>query len=511
MLLEMHSHTLEYSACSHVSAVELVRRVLEKGLQGIVLTDHHHLWSEVELESLRREAGVPDYFLLLSGQELTTRDLGDVLVYGASDTVAAGTPLAEVRRYYPDAALVWAHPYRKGRTPSTEALSSSLLDGVEIFNSNQTMRENSRGLRDWHRVRFTALAGTDTHGPRYAGLYPTLFDHPVKNIDDLAHEIRKGRCRPFFREISMFGSRNRVTEVTIGSGGVREIQERFIIKALDSPGEWHSAERAYRLLQALNRTGFPDNVFRIPQTVDEDPESMTIIEQSLEGEVLYDQLLKAAPSEGRACLQLAARWLARLHNLRVCLTPSGEFLEREPSRIANYLEAFTRARHPYASRMKDLAEAVREREEKLVRANPQILLQGHGDYHPKNILIGRDSFKNVDPLFIAAVDFESSFCLPPAFDVGYFLAQFRNMFFHHTEVLQRYSEDIFLSTYLEYSEVAGEGFTSQVELFRARANLSIGAYLVKLGLGKTENLWQVLMEAEHALLIGASGRKIPEE
>ena len=42
-------------------------------------------------------------------------------------------------------------------------------------------------------------------------------------------------------------------------------------------------------------------------------------------------------------------------------------------------------------------------------------------------------------------------------------------------------------------------FGRQVELFRARTNLSIAAYLVKLGLGDSEDLWRVLVEAEKAV------------
>ena len=42
-------------------------------------------------------------------------------------------------------------------------------------------------------------------------------------------------------------------------------------------------------------------------------------------------------------------------------------------------------------------------------------------------------------------------------------------------------------------------FLRQVELFRARTNLSIAAYLIKVGLGESDNLWRVLLEAEQAL------------
>ena len=107
MLLELHSHTAEHSACSHAAAVDLVRRIYEIGLQGIVITDHHFLWPDEELEGLRRSVGLPESFVVLSGQETTTSDVGDVLVYGAHESIPAGTPLASIRAAHPDAAT---HP-----------------------------------------------------------------------------------------------------------------------------------------------------------------------------------------------------------------------------------------------------------------------------------------------------------------------------------------------------------------------------------------------------------------
>ena len=53
-------------------------------------------------------------------------------------------------------------------------------------------------------------------------------------------------------------------------------------------------------------------------------------------------------------------------------------------------------------------------------------VQGHGDYHLKNILIGHDNPDDRDTTFAAVIDFDSSMCMPPAFDVGTFLAQYRN-------------------------------------------------------------------------------------
>jgi hypothetical protein len=52
MIVEMHCHTSEHSSCSHVAAVDLVRRACEVGIETIVLTDHHYQWGEDELAEI---------------------------------------------------------------------------------------------------------------------------------------------------------------------------------------------------------------------------------------------------------------------------------------------------------------------------------------------------------------------------------------------------------------------------------------------------------------------------
>lgn len=497
MLIEMHAHSSEHSSCSGIPAADLVRQVHAKGLQGIVLTDHHHLWDGDELQAVRRAAAVPEHFLVMTGQEVRTPELGDVLVYGAGETLPKGTALGVIRERFPDAALVWAHPYRGGRSPGDSRLL--LADGVEIFSSNHTVRENSRALRDWHRLRFTAIGGTDTHGSGYAGLYPTLFDHPVSSVQELATEIRRGRCRPFLKEIPRSGANSLVTEVTIGVKGMDEVRERFVIRTITNRHKWRSADRAFHITEAIAGHGFQGGPYRVPVPIDEDHDSMTLIEQGVRGKSLFDKLLSASREDGLLYVRMAARWLARLHCCRLRITPSHEFLEREQERLAKYLDRFTAISHRHADRAREILAAVSSEETRRYRDRPGLLVQGHGDFHPKNVFIGHDSQENRDTLFAAAIDFESSLCLPPAFDVGCFLAQYRNQFHPHAEILSGIPEQVFLEAYLEACGERDGDFLVQVELFRARTNMSIAAYLIRLGLGESPDLWRVLLEAEQAL------------
>jgi 3',5'-nucleoside bisphosphate phosphatase len=499
MLIEMHSHTSEHSRCSRVPAVELVKQVFAKGLQGIVFTDHHYLWNNRELKEVRHASAVPDHFLIMTGQEVTTSGRGDVLVYGADEAIERGVTIEEIRARFPNAALVWAHPYRNGHLPEDASLLLPLLDGIEIFSTNHTVRENSKGLRDWHRLRFTAVSGTDTHGSGYAGLYPTQFDHPVATVLDIADEIVKGRCRPFLKEIPRSGASSRVTEVTIGAKGMDEIRERLVIRTIPGAYKWKTAERAFHIMEVISNHGFTGGPFRVPLPIDEDPESRTLIEQGMRGKLLYDKLLTASREDGRLYVRMTAQWLARLHSCRLRITPPDEFAKKETKRLDNYLERFTSISHPHTRKADEILSAIREEEAGRFNGTPDALVQGHGDFHPKNVLIGQDSQDNRETLFVAAIDFESSLCLPPAFDVGCFLAQFRNQFFPHKEILRDFPDDIFLDAYREASGRLDEGFSGQVELFRARTNMSIAAYLIKLGMGAGEDLWRVLVEAEHAL------------
>jgi hypothetical protein len=124
MILEMHCHTAEHSSCSHAGAAEIAQRNFDIGLHGTVITDHHYLWPPEEIEELRRKLKVPDYYLILSGQEVSTPELGDVLVYGADVAIEKGTRLASIRNHFPDAAIVWAHPYRQKISHPRQPVSS---------------------------------------------------------------------------------------------------------------------------------------------------------------------------------------------------------------------------------------------------------------------------------------------------------------------------------------------------------------------------------------------------
>lgn len=496
MLAEMHCHTCEKSVCSRATAADLVKRVYKIGFQTIVLTDHHYLWNESELGEIRRQSGVPDHFVILSGQEFRSSDFGDVLVYGAAETIAAQPlSLQELRQRYPEAAIIWAHPYRDGVIPQEEQLLHPALDGVEIFSSNYTVADAARALADWHKHRFTAIAGTDTHAPSYTGTYPTVFDHPVTSIAGLVEELKAGRCRPYFKEIPRSGATETVvSEVEIGYQGSPH-RKVVIIKSYADIELWKKGERSHEIIKQMLNEGFRDGKFRIPKPLDQDRGNLSLMEECAPGVSLYDKIVQADQDEARQYLRLSAEWLATLHRKGLAITPPDEMYRKEPERLDRYVEALRERQHPHTERVAQLRDAIWNAEKSLLDTAGEGLVQGHGDFHPKNIFIAQDSESGEE--YIAAIDLDSSCQLPPAFDVGTFISQYQGMFFDQFDILDKAPVEIFLDEYVQQIKGLQPDFTAQVNLYQARTNLSILAYLAKVGMGESERFWSTLVEAEH--------------
>ena len=314
MLLEIHCHTSEKSPCSFVSARDLIARAFEVGMDGIIFTDHHFLWSLEELAGVKARSGVPDHFLVMSGQETTTAEKRDVLVFGADRRFTKGTPLQEIRKACPQAALVWAHPYRHGGRPTRKQLSDTVFDAIEILNSNHTFTLH-RAVEDWHHNKFTATAGTDAHALSYVGTYPTIVEHPVETIEQFAGELKAGRCRPDFKEVRRSGtSRTRVRELAVGPRPTRH--KSFIIKEYQVSEEWKSGDRAYRIMTAIRSNGFDRGLCRVPEPLAGDSNNKILIEEKARGKELFAVLLENDGKRAVNGLRMAAKWLAKLHNLR---------------------------------------------------------------------------------------------------------------------------------------------------------------------------------------------------
>jgi thiamine kinase-like enzyme len=483
MLLEMHCHSSRYSKCSKIDPVNLVKQVKKKELQGIIITEHHYLWGEDEIRQLRTEAELDENFLILAGQEVET-DMGHVLVFGAVKTIEEKIDLKDLRELFPDAALVWAHPFRNNNFPEEKRLLDPMLDAIEIFSANQSPKENYSGLQAWHRYKFRAIAGSDTHLDGMSGIYPTQFDHPVNNIMELAVEIKKSRCRPFFKEIPKSGTNIIVTEITIGTKGDDETRNRIILKNITDDRKWESAKSSASISGFLYRNGFGEGQFRVPGLIDINDKERLIIEEGQRGKNLFELLTHVDRTIGMSYFKLAAQWLSRFHNKGIKEGDTEAIMKRERKRFDSYLNSFVKVKSPYLNKIEKIISFVKDKEDDMYSKQKDIFILNHGDYHPKNIIIGQDRMQDMTTIFISVIDFGNSILFPSSFDVGYFLSQFQNQFYSFPDILKEFKEKDFIEAYLEESSNIPADFTEQVRLFKIRANLSIAAYLIKVGKGQ---------------------------
>lgn len=492
MLIEMHAHTSRHSPCSLIDPAELVERVRMKGLQGLVITEHDYLWSPAELEDLRKQTGLDGSFLLAAAQEVST-DIGHVLVYGADHTIEGISSLKELRARYPRAALVWAHPLRKDRTPKISRLLDADLDAVEIFTNNHTSRGNYFGLMLWHRYKFTAISGSDTHAVETAGTMPTLFDHPVNDMDGLVEELKSGRCRPLYKEIPRTGSNAYVEEISLGTKGEDESRQRIIVKRPRGAQRWDTLRQSAETLKHIHDHGFSSGRFRVPTVVDINDEDRFVIEQGQRGKSLFELLTRVDIDVGREYFRSAALWLARLHTAGISLDIADRTARCERHRFESYESAFAKSGSPYLDRARMLLIAVREFEEDLLENRSHEFVLVHGDYHPKNIIIGQELMHDVSTRYVSVVDFGSVLMFHPAFDVGYFISQFENQLRDYPRVIENYRGEEFVRTYLEASgQPDSQTLRRAVKLFRVRANMSIASFLIHVGKGESENMQEVM-------------------
>ncbi|MCY3733401.1 MAG: PHP domain-containing protein, partial [Chloroflexi bacterium] len=75
MLIDMHTHTSVYSTDSNLLPHEALARAAERGLDGVILTEHDVVWPADRAARLSEQVGI----LVLPGVEVTT-ELGHILV-----------------------------------------------------------------------------------------------------------------------------------------------------------------------------------------------------------------------------------------------------------------------------------------------------------------------------------------------------------------------------------------------------------------------------------------------
>ncbi|GMV95298.1 MAG: hypothetical protein AMXMBFR82_50760 [Candidatus Hydrogenedentota bacterium] len=196
LVIDLHLHTRRYSRCSRIDPENLVGQAVRAGMDGLVITEHHHQWNDDELAQLVAGSGHPG-FLLLAGFEYTSAQ-GDLLVYGldaeAAKEFRPGWPPERAAQMVLElgGVCVAAHPTRAG-LGFDERLETLPLAAMEVASVNLKEHEQRLARSLSETLKLPATASSDAHDLRDVGRYATVFEDLILSSADLQRALRNGR------------------------------------------------------------------------------------------------------------------------------------------------------------------------------------------------------------------------------------------------------------------------------------------------------------------------------
>lgn len=201
MIIDLHNHTTRYSLCSRIIPEVLVEIYVERGIDGLCITEHNSVWPEESRRTLTR--GYENEITIFFGMEVDT-EIGHVLLFGEGLERFVGIYNLQHLAEFADkegVALVWAHPFRWSSPDhfSHKKLKeiTARVDAVELYNGNlapELIELTGKTLTPYG-VNFTG--GSDTHSSLMALKYATKFETTITNSTELAAALKEGLYSPY--------------------------------------------------------------------------------------------------------------------------------------------------------------------------------------------------------------------------------------------------------------------------------------------------------------------------
>ncbi len=191
MRFDLHVHT-GHSGDSRMTLDEIIRAVLQRGLDGVAITDHNVIAGALDLRAIAP-------FHVIVGEEIKTRE-GEIIGLFLREPIPASlSPEETIAAIREQGGVVYVpHPLDRMRRsalkrPTLERIAGQ-LDAIEVFNARNFFawqNEMARGIALGFGLAMGA--GSDAHTPReigngYVEIEP--FDSPASFLVAL----RRGRA-----------------------------------------------------------------------------------------------------------------------------------------------------------------------------------------------------------------------------------------------------------------------------------------------------------------------------
>lgn len=186
-VIDMHLHTQDFSPDSVLRPKQILNALSPK-ITGIVITDHN-VFNSNSYDILIHKYDIE----IFKGAEVSSME-GDILVYGTTNIPASGLSAAKTIDliHQTGGIAIAAHPFRiLGLEDHIYDLD---LDGIEI-NGSATKSENDLAQKAATMMNLPTIGGSDAHRIEQLNTYCTLFQKPVKSIQNIVTEIQRGNCK----------------------------------------------------------------------------------------------------------------------------------------------------------------------------------------------------------------------------------------------------------------------------------------------------------------------------
>lgn len=196
--VDLHVHTRRFSPCAEsLDPERLGLRMKACGLHGVVITEHDRLWPEADIVRLnRRLVGRRIY----RGVEVSSRN-GHFVVIGLKHMrgIKPGISAEELVHvtHCQDAAVILAHPqitYSQMHEPLALSEMPTGIHAVEVASTVTVGRSADEVAAFARKTGLVMVGGSDAHFLEQVGQVATCFARLPTDEDELAADIRNGRC-----------------------------------------------------------------------------------------------------------------------------------------------------------------------------------------------------------------------------------------------------------------------------------------------------------------------------
>ena len=190
MRFDLHIHS-NHSSDSGLTVDEILRKAVEKGLDGIAICDHNTINGNFLARRRAKELNLP--LMVLPGVEVSTTQ-GHLIVLGARGNIPPDLSPQDTIRIarQKGGVIIAAHPFKVKSLGNVEGLD---VDAIETFNSRCIFGENQKAEKMAMEIGKPQVGGSDSHMLATIGLGFTEIDSEPY-VESVLNAIREGKTRP---------------------------------------------------------------------------------------------------------------------------------------------------------------------------------------------------------------------------------------------------------------------------------------------------------------------------